>query len=50
MINKYIRIKRDLLKKIKKSLQKLQEIFDIFENFEQIIKKFSEISLFAYSF
>ena len=30
MINKYIRIKKDLLKTIKKSLKKLYEIFDIF--------------------
>ena len=52
MIIKLIRIKNDLLKKLRK-FSKFKEILEIFEKFEkinQILKKFFEMSIFAYYF
>ena len=52
MIIKLIRIKNDLLKKLKK-FSKFKEILQIFEKFKkivQILQKFFKISLFAYYF
>ena len=52
MIIKLIRIKNDLLKKLKK-ISKFMEILKIFEKFKkivQILKKFYKMSLFAYYF
>ena len=52
MTIKLIRIKNDLLKKLRK-FSKFKEILEIFENFEkfdQILKKYFEMSIFAYYF
>ena len=52
MIIKLIRIKSDLLKKLRKFL-KFKEILEIFEKFDQIyqiLKKFFKMSKFAYYF
>ena len=52
MIIKLIRIKNDLLKKLRKfsTFKEILEIFEKFENFDQILKKFFEMSIFAYYF
>ena len=52
MIIKLIRIKNDLLIKLRKFLKfkEILEIFKKFEKFDQIVKKFFEMSIFAYYF
>ena len=52
MIIKLIRIKNDLLKKLRK-ISKFKEILKIFEKIEkivQILQKFFKMSIFAYYF
>ena len=49
MIIKLIKIKNDLLKKLRK-FSKFKEILKIFENIVQILQKFFKMSIFAYYF